>query len=158
MGKVENFKKLKAELQNEIKTKLQTLIAQIIPGGTILVDVSEDIDIFTFDILMEKQISKTTLGVTENVLIYDTKDPDNIVFKGSTRISVYKAREDGHYGRENLYSIAATNAEIDLRTLYSLRNRLKNFAQENELLDAPSITVEDDLTVDNDNVIIKDIK
>lgn len=157
MGKVESFKKLKAELQEDIKAKLQTLIAQIIPGGTILVNVSEDIDVFTFDILMEKQISKTTLGVTENILIYDTKDPDNIVFKGSTRISVYKAREDGHYGRENLYSIASTNAEIDLRTLFSLRNRLKAFAQDNDLLEAPTVTTEVDITVDSETVF-KDIE
>jgi len=152
MSKVESFKKLKAELQQDIHAKLETLIAQVIPNSTILVTVSEDIDQFSFDIVMEKQISKTTLSVTENVIQYDLNDPDNIVFKGSTRISVYKPREDGHYGRSNLYSIASTNAEIDLRTLFSLRNRLKAFAVENDLLET-LVTVETDPTTDSNSAI-----
>ena len=158
MSRLTNFKQLQKELKNDIHAKLQSIMSQLIPGSLITVAVSDDIEEFIFTIVMENKISKTTVTITENILTYNINDPDNLIFKGSGKILIYKAKEnkDEAFNSATLYSLASTNAEIDLRTLYSLRNRLKDFANKEGLLPEETITREtvDDTTVPD----IKEIK
>lgn len=156
-NKVQAYKTLKQELGTEIHAKLQSIMSKMIPGSVVHVLVSEDIDVFTFTVVLENQISQTTVSITENVFVYDINDPDNIVFKGSTKVGVYKPREDHTYERTNLYSLSVTNAEIDLRTLFSIRNRLHQFVEKEGLLSTPIITSEEDPFVHLENNEIKEI-
>ena len=138
-------------LKNDIHAKLQSIMAKLIPNSIINVTVSDDIEVFTFEILMENKISKTTVTVTENILTYDIKDPDNLVFQGSGKVIIYKNKQTGNevFSSSTLYSLASTNAEIDLRTLFSLRNRLKDFADKEGLLSDVIITKETDEEIIN---------
>lgn len=158
MSRLENFKQLQKELQNDIHAKLQSIMAQLIPGSLITVTVADDIEEFVFNIIMENKISKTTMTVTENVLIYNINDPDNLIFKGSGKVVIYKAKENNNeaFNTANLYSLASTHAEIDLRTLYSLRNRLKEFVTKEGLISGETITREE--VVDMSFSDIKEIK
>lgn len=157
MNRVETYKILKQELGTEIHAKLQSIMSKMIPGSDVTVLVSEDLEVFTFTVLLENQISQTTVSITENVFVYNLNDPDNIVFKGATKVGVYKPREDYSYPRTDLYSLSVTNAEIDLRTLFSIRNRLHKFVEEEGLLNTPIITSEEDPFVHLENNDIKEI-
>jgi hypothetical protein len=145
MSRLDNFKKMQQELKTDIHAKLLSIIHQLIPNSVIYVNVSDDIEVFTFEILMENKISKTTVTITENILVYDINDPENLVFKGSGKIAIYKPKDNSEaFNSVNLYSLASTNAEIDLRTLFSLKNRLKDFAEKENLLPDSWIEREED--------------
>lgn len=161
LNKIEEYNRLKEEFESDVVSGLYEIFDKIIPNADISVTLDPTGQTVTIDVIMSHTINTTTLSVTENIFVYSFDDPDNLVFHGSTRISIYKKSNlttDLSFHKNKLYSVAVSNAEIDLRTLSGLRNRIKDYFIDKNLVANP-ITIEDDTANQADTeVIIKELK
>lgn len=169
LNKIEEYNRLKEEFESDVVSGLYEIFSKIIPNADISVTLDPTGQTVTIDVIMSHTINTTTLSVTENIFVYSFDDPDNLVFHGSTRISIYKKSNlttglvdkditDLSFHKNKLYSVAVSNAEIDLRTLSGLRNRIKDYFIDKNLVANP-ITIEDDTANQADTeVIIKELK
>jgi hypothetical protein len=144
-NKIEAYNKLRKELEEEIRTGIQTIFFDVIPTAEIHTVFDTLEKKIMVEVMMLHEINRTTISVTENLFTYHLDDPDNLTFQGSTRISVYKqglTKGAGGYDKHNLYSIATTNSEIDLRTLVSLKQKIKDYCITKNIVENP-VSVED---------------
>ena len=121
---LKELKLLKEELTNKLKNSLSELIS----GPEVSVVISDDLERIVITLLTTKQNKETaSASITENLLIYNTKDPNNIVFQGSSRNVVYR--------NGSVNGISSDHGQIDLTTLFMLNQFVRNFCVENEMLE-----------------------
>jgi hypothetical protein len=121
---LKQLKQLKEELTQKLKESLEELIS----GPEAAVIISDDLERIVVTLTTAKQNKESnTANMTENILIYNTKDQNNIVFQGSSKSVVYR--------NGAVSGFSADNGQIDLTTLYMLQQFIYNFCLQNELLE-----------------------
>lgn len=121
---VKQFKKMKEDLTSQLQERLKELIV----GPEVSVIISDDLERIVVTLLTSKQNKETAATiVTENLLIYNIKDPHNLLFQGYGKTTVYK---------NNLVNgFSADYGQIDLTTLYMLQQFIYNFCLETSLIE-----------------------
>ena len=125
---IKELKVLKEELVNKLKSSL----AELISGPEIGVAISDDLERIIVTLLTNKQNKEAiSTTITENLLIYNTKDKNNLVFQGSGKNIFYKNNAINGYSSDH--------GQIDLTTLFMLQQFLFNFCLENDLLESEEL-------------------
>lgn len=142
---VRQFKKIKEDLTSQLQERLKELIV----GPEVSVFISDDLERIVVTLLTSKQNKESAATmVTENLLIYNIKDPHNLLFQGYGKTTVYK---------NNLVNgFSADYGQIDLTTLYMLQQFIYNFCLETSLIENKETS--QDETKESETTILNDIK
>lgn len=128
------LKELK-QLKNELTNQLQSSLQELVTGPEIGVVISDDLERIVVTLLTTKQNKESmSTSLTENILIYNTKDKNNMVFQGSGKNVIYKN------GTVNGFS--SDHGQIDLTTLFMLQQFIYNFCVTNELLETDNKNID----------------
>lgn len=128
------LKELK-QLKNELTNQLQSSLQELVTGPEIGVVISDDLERIIVTLLTTKQNKESmSTSLTENILIYNTKDKNNMVFQGSGKNVIYKN------GTVNGFS--SDHGQIDLTTLFMLQQFIYNFCVTNELLETDNKNID----------------
>jgi hypothetical protein len=121
---VKQLKQIKEDLTN----KLQDKVKELIIGPEVVVTISDDLERIMINLTTTRNNKESMVTTyTENLLIYNTKDKNNMVFQGYGKNVIYK---------NNIVSgFSADYGQIDLTTLYMLQQFLYTFCLENELIE-----------------------
>lgn len=121
------IKKIK-EIKKELEAKLLDTMFHLIGDAKLTADISDSLEILRVGIIKEQDRDASTKWITENYIVYNVNDKDNIVFQG-TNISRFINNTD------NTVGILTNNSQVDLTTLYTLQQTLYKFAVDNELIE-----------------------
>ena len=120
------IKELKA-LKQDLVDKLKTRLEEIVTGPVIGVTVNDTLEVFTISMVTEKKANESTGVVTENILVYDIKQKDNVLFQGGSKTLLYK--------NGKIAGILNENIQIDLTSLYTLQQVLYSFCLAFDLIE-----------------------
>ena len=119
-------------LKEELSSKLKSSLSELISGPEIAVVISEDLERIIITLLTSKQNKEAgSTTITENLLIYNTKDKNNLVFQGSGKNILYR--------NSAVNGFSSDHGQIDLTTLFMLQQFVFNFCLENDLLEAEQL-------------------
>ena len=122
------IKELK-EIKKELEIKLQTAMSTLIADAVISAEISDALDTVVVTVVKEQDKDANTKWKTENYLVYQLANPENIIFQGTNKTFFLN-------NKKNITGMLANNAQVDLNTLYTLQQALYKFCVENELLEA----------------------
>lgn len=121
---IKQFKQIKEDLTKRLQERFKELIS----GPEVTVVISDDLERIVVTLITTKSSKESSSTFsTENLLIYNLKDPNNMVFQGYGKTVVYK--------NNTVSGFSADYGQIDLTTLYMLQQLIYNFCLENELIE-----------------------
>jgi hypothetical protein len=121
---IKEFKAIKKELEEKLQIQMSSLIAD----ANITAEISDALDVVIIGIIKEQDKDANTKWKTENYLVYQLANPENIIFQGTNKTFLLNNRKD-------ITGLLTNNAQVDLNTLYTLQQAVYRFCIDNELLE-----------------------
>lgn len=122
---IKEFKEIKKELETKLQSSMSTLIADAVINA----EISDALDTLVVTVVKEQDKDANTKWKTENYLVYQLANPENIIFQGTNKTFFLN-------NKKNITGMLANNAQVDLNTLYTLQQALHKFCVENELIES----------------------
>lgn len=121
---IKEFKLIKKELEQ----KLQEQMSALISDARITAEISDALDTIVVGVIKAQDKDANTKWQTENYLVYQLANPENIIFQGTNKTFLLNNRKD-------ITGLLTNNAQVDLNTLYTLQQAVYRFCIDNELLE-----------------------